>query len=107
MRVEVLTVPDCPHGPLVTALLREALEEEGIQAVVHHTVIRDRETAKIMQFCSSPTIRINGYDIWTQDAPTGPQGISCRIFPGNRETNASLAKAIRQALRRRVRSEGT
>lgn len=105
MRIEFLTVPDCPHGPPVLTLLRETLEEEGIQAEVRQIVIRDTETARRMQFCSSPTIRINGCDIWIQDAPSEQHGISCRIFPDNRESGAGLAQAIRQALRRRARSE--
>ena len=104
MRVEMLTIPGCPHELRAMALLNRAMDQEGIRSAIQHMVICDTTTAERMQFHSSPTIRINGHDVWLEGAPAGGEGVSCWIFPG-REDERRLVEVIRQALRRQLGPE--
>ncbi|MDA0351553.1 MAG: hypothetical protein O3A10_04980 [Chloroflexi bacterium] len=63
-----LTERGADHHEQVRALLREALDDSGLQEVqVEETTIRDDEDAIKIKCLGSPTIRINGFDVEYQE----------------------------------------
>ena len=64
MRVELLWWEGCPSHPQALADLREALREEGIDEQVHLRHIASDEEAEREHFPGSPTIRIDGQDVF-------------------------------------------
>ncbi len=79
MRVELLWWEGCPSHPQALADLREALSEEGIgEEVVLRHIASDQE-AEREGFPGSPTIRIDGEDVFPP-APGDPMGLNCRCY---------------------------
>jgi hypothetical protein len=78
MRVELLYWRECPSHPAALADLRAALSELGHdpEAVMLREVRTDGEASELA-FSGSPTIRVNGDDLFpSSDAP----GLFCRIY---------------------------
>src|SRR5215472_10051604 len=61
MRIEVLTVPGCPNGPLVEQRLAEALAGRP-DVTVERRVAGTAEQAEEYGMRGSPTVLINGRD---------------------------------------------
>ena len=79
-RVELLWWEGCPSWPQAAEQLREALAAAGADpnAVELHEIVTDEDAAR-EGFIGSPTIRIDGEDVF----PPGegePVGLSCRIY---------------------------
>ena len=74
MEVELLYWDGCPSHPEALALLREALGE-GVPVTVREIV--DEEQAAQERFPGSPTIRVDGADLFPID---DPPGLSCRVY---------------------------
>jgi len=79
VRVELLWWEGCPSHPQALADLREALSEEGIDEQVHLRHIASDEEAEREHFPGSPTIRIDGRDLFPP-APGDPLGLTCRVY---------------------------
>jgi hypothetical protein len=78
MRIDVLTVSGCPHRLLAMTRLREAIDHSGIDAAVVERVIGDHETAATLGMAGSPTILVDGRDLFGS-AGSEPS-ISCRLY---------------------------
>ena len=63
MRVQLLYILDCPWCVKTKKLIRESLEELGIEAGLEEILIDSDEKAEKYEFLGSPTVRINGKDI--------------------------------------------
>lgn len=78
-RIEVLTVPDCPHRELMVERLRQALDQTGRPDVlVTERVIDHLEGAVTAGMHGSPTVLIDGQDPFTADGTLG--SVSCRLY---------------------------
>ncbi len=99
MDIELLVVPDCPNQAEAAALLRTALVDIGLGSVGFAvTVIDTQEAAERRHFIGSPTISVNGADIFAE--PDRPASISCRVYRGPAGTPE--LQDLRQALKRAV-----
>ncbi|MEV7026507.1 hypothetical protein [Kitasatospora sp. NPDC093558] len=99
MKIELLLVPDCPHGHLAAAHLREALAETGLSPVSITThVIADEAEARRVGFTGSPTILVNGRDPFAVEG--APVSVSCRLYrtPEGVVTGAPGVGQLRDAL---------
>ncbi|MFF8378209.1 organomercurial lyase [Streptomyces sp. NPDC015661] len=76
MRITVLTVPECPNGPVVRERIAAALE--GLQAEVELVEVSDHAGAERTGMTGSPTVLIDGADPFSQ-AGAAPS-VSCRIY---------------------------
>lgn len=97
MRVEVLTVPDCPNGPAARRHLAEALTRRpGVS--VEHRVISTPEEAARYGMHGSPTILIDGRDPFAE--PGTAASLSCRLYrdEGGRVRGTPSAGQLREAL---------
>jgi hypothetical protein len=97
--MEVLYVPDCRHHPAAVLKLKEVLAEEGIASEVREVAVHDVATAMTLQFCGSPTIRINDRDVAAELGSVQNFGVACRLYPGSNESGVPPVEMIRQAVR--------
>ena len=100
MDVEVLVVADCPNGSGAVTLVRQALDDVGLQRVPIRTrVVAGEQDAEELGFVGSPTIRINGTDPF--ESRGRAPGLACRVYVehGVRSGLPDLHK-LRQALQR-------
>ena len=98
MKVEVLYVSECPSHPAAVRLLRDVLAAEGVLAEIHEVLVRDEAMAKRLRFAGSPTIRINGRDVGDEVQTTKNFSLSCRLYPGSKETGLPPAEMVHRAV---------
>ncbi len=79
MRVELYFWEGCPSHPEATELLRNVLDERGIDVPIELCEIRTHGDAVEHAFPGSPTIRIDGRDVDAEGA-TGPPALVCRVY---------------------------
>ncbi|MFF4569665.1 thioredoxin family protein [Streptomyces sp. NPDC001410] len=96
MRITVLTVPDCPHAPVVAERLTQALD--GLDAEVERIEVDDPEQATRLGMTGSPTVLIDGVDPFA--VPGAPASLSCRLYrgPDGRIEGAPSLADLRRAL---------
>jgi hypothetical protein len=80
MKIELLYVANCPNHSVVLERLREILSAEDFRKRVSEVLVRDPETAQLLKFSGSPTVRINGQDVEPQSKEAAPFGLMCRIY---------------------------
>lgn len=85
MRVELLYFDGCPSWRVAYERLQLALRESGIQAEVEVVEVRTDEEAARRLFRGSPTVRIDGEDLFSE--PGAATGLACRVY----STPAGLA----------------
>ncbi|MCX3063168.1 thioredoxin domain-containing protein [Streptomyces beihaiensis] len=96
MRIEVLTVPDCPNGPLLVERITAALA--GRDAEVKHVEVPDEATAATYGMAGSPTVLVDGVDPFA--VPGARPSLSCRLYraPDGTAEGAPDEAALRQAV---------
>ena len=99
LELMVLTVPDCPNGPVMLELLAGFLAEHPDARLVCR-VVEDEAEAVRLGMHGSPTLLANGIDPFA--APGAPASVSCRIYRdgAGRSGGAPPAGALRLALAR-------
>ncbi len=120
IKIEVLYVADCPSHPAAVKLVKDILAAAGLPTDVHEILVIDEQMASALQFPGSPTIRINGRDIETNEievdaancheidargiasAPVGPSqnnfSLSCRWYPGTNQLALPAPELIQRAI---------
>lgn len=98
--LELLVTPGCPHQEPAATLLRTALDDVGLTtAQFATTVITTAEEATRLGFIGSPTIRVNGRDLFA--VPGVQPALACRIYSGpTGPTGTPPLRDLRQALER-------
>lgn len=99
MRIELFYVPECPHHAAALLRLKEILAADGVAAEIHEVAVTNAAMAEALRFCGSPTIRINGCDIAGGSEDAGHFAVSCRLYPGAKESGVPPAEMIRRAVR--------
>jgi hypothetical protein len=79
VEIEVLVVPDCPNeGPAVERL-RSALDALGsVDTGFTVRVVADQAEAEAIGFTGSPTILLDGRDLFAEAGRT--PGLTCRVY---------------------------
>lgn len=97
MELTVLTVPDCPNGPVLTERLARVLAGRAGVRVVHR-VVRGEGDAVRFGMCGSPTLLIDGVDPFAM--PGTRPSLSCRIYrdEAGRTDGAPSVADLRQVL---------
>ena len=101
MTVELLWWEGCPSHPETLADLERILSEEGIGAELRRVEIESDEQARREHFPGSPTIRVDGEDIFPAEEGE-PYSLTCRIYRlrDGRVSPTPDAEDLREALRR-------
>lgn len=102
MDIQVLHIDDCPNWQEAGTRLVAALKSLGRDDVeVSYQLIGDPETANRTEFAGSPTIVVNGADLFPSDGRTSD--LACRVYftpqglaglPTQRQILDSLAAAL-------------
>jgi 8-oxo-dGTP pyrophosphatase MutT (NUDIX family) len=79
VRIDFLFWRECPSHPEARALLREVMEERGVEAEVVERDVLTQDEAQELAFPGSPTIRVDGRDVDPEGAGT-PPSLTCRIY---------------------------
>jgi len=103
VKVEFITFEGCPnHEPALT-LLRETISELQIDADIEVIFVTNNDDAMSRKFLGSPSIRINGRDIESDEDESTQYSMRCRVYRRETgQTGVPPKKLIRDALRRAV-----
>jgi hypothetical protein len=101
MRVELLWWEGCPSHPETQADLREALAAEGVDAEIEMVEVESDEQARRERFPGSPTIRIDGEDVFPCENGE-PYSLTCRVYRlrDGRPSPTPDPEDLREAIRR-------
>lgn len=102
MKIDVLSVPDCPNHPIAVARIVQALVAAGVtDAEIVERVITNDTCAESLGMHGSPTILIDGCDPFDK-AGTRPS-MSCRLYrtAAGLEGAPSVAELIAEVTRAR------
>jgi hypothetical protein len=96
MEVELLYCEGCPSHPAALADLRAALGD-GVPVTVREVLTEEQAVAE--RFPGSPTIRVDGQDLFPSD---DPPSLACRIYrlADGRYSPTPDPGLLREALRR-------
>ncbi len=99
MRIEILTVPGCPNGPVLTQRLATVLGDNPEVTVLQRSVTDSEEAAR-RGMHGSPTLLIDGRDPFA--GPDTPPSLSCRLYraPDGSRDGAPSVEDLRSALGR-------
>jgi hypothetical protein len=102
MRVELLWWEGCPSYPETLADLQRSLEEEGVDSEVETVEVLSDEHARAEGFPGSPTIRIDGEDIFPCPEQE-PFSLTCRVYRlrDGRPSPTPDPEDLREGIRRR------
>jgi hypothetical protein len=102
MQVELLWWEGCPSYPETLADLERALAAAGLDNHVEMVEIESDEQARRERFPGSPTIRIDGEDVFPGDEPE-PFSLTCRVYRlrDGRPSPTPDPDDLREAIRRR------
>ncbi len=105
MKIELLYFDDCPSYQEARAMLEQILAEERIGAQIEMVRVVDDADAQEKQFVGSPTLRMNGADLFPEQA-SGIFAMQCRVYrtpqgfkgvPTKEMLRAALLKRISSA----------
>ena len=99
MRIDFLFWRDCPSHPEARELLRDVLQERGVDAEIVEREVLTQEEAQELAFPGSPTIRVDGRDVDPAGAASRP-ALTCRIYhlPDGRVSPVPSREQLEEAL---------
>lgn len=92
-KISFLYFEGCPNSEPTYQNLLEALRELNLNIDVEKINVADLETAKKVKFMGSPSIYVNGIDIYTEKTPDNTS-YSCRTYNINNQITGILAKSF-------------
>lgn len=108
MNIELMYFEGCPTYGQAEKRLRSVLSEEGIEASLAMVCVGDHEEAERLRFPGSPTIRVDGKDLFGETERDG-YSLGCRVYatpeglegaPTEKMLRSALAKEARLSRRR-------
>jgi len=102
MRVELLYTEADPHYMMVRQRLVEVLSEDAFETPIQMIAVRTPEDAELLAFTGSPTIRIDGADIWP--ARDDATGLGQRRYPADDDLDGAATEPMpgKRLIRRAV-----
>jgi hypothetical protein len=98
MRVEVLYFDGCPTYRAAEETLRRVLAQEGAEAEVELVAVDTDEEAQRLRFPGSPTIRVDGEDLFPVPDRAG-YALGCRMYATPEGLKGSpTAEMLKEAL---------
>jgi hypothetical protein len=78
MKIELLCFDGCPSWQTALANLQTALQLERLAAHVTPVTVEDETAATQLRFLGSPSIHLDGKDLWPQER--AEYFLSCRMY---------------------------
>ena len=99
MRIDFLFWRDCPSHPEARELLRDVLQQRGVDAEIVEREVLTQDEAEELAFPGSPTIRVDGRDVDPAGAASRP-ALTCRIYhlPDGRVSPVPSREQLEEAL---------
>jgi len=98
MRVEVLYFDGCPTYRVAEETLRGVLDQEDAEAEVELVAVNTDEEAQRLRFPGSPTIRVDGEDLFSVPDRAG-YALACRMYETPEGLKGSpTAEMLKEAL---------
>jgi len=99
VRIDFLFWRDCPSHPEARELLRDVLQERGVDAEIVEREVLTQDEAEELAFPGSPTIRVDGRDVDPAGAARRP-ALTCRIYhlPDGRVSPVPSREQLEEAL---------
>ncbi len=97
--IELLGFPDCPNTPAMRDHLEAALASMGRGWTFKDTNQEELPENDLRRGWPTPTILINGDDLFGMPAPTGPS-MGCRMYPDGVPDAKHIADKIKAATER-------
>ncbi len=76
--IALLYFDGCPSWQPALENLKQAIKTEGIQTDISLIKISDNEQAQRQRFLGSPSIHVNGIDLWPEERSN--YTLSCRVY---------------------------
>ncbi len=92
MRVELLVTEDDPAAMEVHLLLQQVLGEDAFETAIQLIVVGSIADADFLAFPGSPTVRIDGVDLYPPSAG-GPIGLGRRSYPPDEDLDGPPVSA--------------
>lgn len=102
MKVQVLHIDACPNWREAGARVRQTLDSLGLSTVpVEYVLIGTQEEAETTEFGGSPTILVDGKDLFP--SPDSTNDLACRIYftehglagtPSNTQLEAAVRSRV-------------
>ena len=80
MKIEILYFDGCPTYSEAEKTLRKVLAQEDAEAEVELVVVGNDEEARRLRFPGSPTIRVDGRDLFPISTEREDWRLGCRIY---------------------------
>jgi hypothetical protein len=96
MEVQLVGYPDCPNMPAMRRSLRGALAELGGGLMFREVDQNALEAEDARRCWPSPTVLVNGQDLFGMDRPSGPAEV-CRFYEGRAPGAQDIARRLRLA----------
>lgn len=94
--IELLGFPGCPNTPALRDHLRAALASIGTGWTFKDTNQEALPEHDLRRGWPTPTVLVNGRDLFGMPAPTAPS-MGCRMYPGGVPSAADIAGKLRTA----------
>ena len=79
MRAEILHIADCPNWREAGARLQTALERRGAaDVIIDYRLLSSPEDLRGVPFAGSPTILVDGVDLFPSEGAT--KDLACRVY---------------------------
>jgi hypothetical protein len=79
LRIELLYFQDCPSWQTTKRKLEDLLPQLGQTAKIAEILVETQEMAEAYHFVGSPTIRVDGVDLFPIDQTQ--YALGCRVYP--------------------------
>jgi hypothetical protein len=96
--IELLGFPDCPNTPELRDNLAAALSSMGKGWTFTDTNQEKLPESDLRRGWPTPTILVNGRDLFGMPAPVAPS-MGCRMYPGGVPDAETIARHLRDATR--------
>lgn len=95
MKIQLLYFPGCPNVDATRAALHDALASEKLDLPIEEVDVEDPEAPDWARGWGSPTILIDGKEIYDQESSGAP---ACRVYVGGAPTVEVIRSRIAGAL---------
>jgi len=93
--IEFLSFEGCPHAPVLRRRLDEALQAIGVTVTpVPLDLLSLCEANDLRSGFGSPTILVNGRDLFGMDSPSFVQDPACRIYRPTLPSTADVLEKL-------------